>query len=310
MNDNNIYINGSIGYIYLKNLKNNNQILLLSDNHSSQNYCSSDKIGNKFISDWLQSKNSKVLLEEVPQLDNELVELWSTKHEQKLKELYLQNKSIISIDGIDIRPILIKFSIEVFKLQIPVDQDYLNIIKKISLKDYLKILDLFFDLKHEYFIKTLENIYTIEKMDKKLSIHFFNLKNYFLTLKNEFNLQMNEMVFNLLQKNDILLDKLSYLLSSIMEWYTIAKISYNNKININKFIIHMGLFHITNLKNILINNYEYKMINSDGEININKIKDDENNCLKLPISVDSQFGGYFEKYKKYKQKYIALKKKI
>jgi hypothetical protein len=35
-----------------------------------------------------------------------------------------------------------------------------------------------------------------------------------------------------------------------MEWYTIAKIFYNNKLGINKFIIHAGLFHTTNLNKI------------------------------------------------------------
>lgn len=71
-----IFINGSIGYIYLKNV--DNQILLLSDNHSSTNYCTI--VNSQFISDWLLTKNSKVLLEEVPRIEgSKLLELWTSK---------------------------------------------------------------------------------------------------------------------------------------------------------------------------------------------------------------------------------------
>ena len=57
--NNNKYISGTIGYIYLKNLKNKNNILLLSDNHSSQNYC---KDNRKFVSDWMETKNSNIAI--------------------------------------------------------------------------------------------------------------------------------------------------------------------------------------------------------------------------------------------------------
>jgi hypothetical protein len=77
-----MFISGSIGYIHLKNV--DNQILLLSDNHSSKKYCTRN---SQFVSDWLLTKNSKVLLEEVPRDEgSELLELWETsKHIQKLK---------------------------------------------------------------------------------------------------------------------------------------------------------------------------------------------------------------------------------
>jgi hypothetical protein len=308
--NNNLYISGTIGYIYLKNLKNNNNILLLSDNHSSQNYC---KDNGKFISDWMETKNSKVLLEEVPLSNNEMLELWSTKHVEKLKILYLNNNkhknSNIEIDGIDIRPLLVKFSIEIFKLELEIklEKEYLESIKKITLFEYLKILFSFFDLKHKYFINNLGDIYI--NLKGELNIHFKKLKDLFFKIKKEFSFQMNENVYNILQKNDTLLDKISYLLSCIMEWYTIAKIYYNNKKGIYKFIIHAGLDHTTNLNELLIKEYEYEKVNSFGEIDINKIKNDDNNCLKIPKSVDSQFGGYYGKYRKYKAKYLSLKRK-
>ena len=290
-----IFINGSIGYIYLKNV--DNQILLLSDNHSSTNYCTIDN--SKFISDWLLTKNSKVLLEEVPGIKgSKLLELWTSKHIQKLKDLYLNDKQI---EGIDIRPLLIPFNLDIFKID-NIDKEYIEEIKNINIIDYLKSLDSFFELKHEYFIENIGNVY-IDINNEKLMKHFLKLKDSYDNLKTQYD--NNVLVINI---DEVFKNKIDELLSSIMEWYTIAKIFYNNEFCINKFIIHAGLFHTTNLNNILIDSYGYEKINSDGEIDINKIKDDDNNCLKIPFSVNNQFGGYDEKYRKYKGKYLALKK--
>jgi hypothetical protein len=61
-----------------------------------------------------------------------------------------------------------------------------------------------------------------------------------------------------------------------------------------------------NLNNILIGSYGYELEKSYGVIDIKEIKDDDN-CLKIPSHMDSQFGGYDKKYRKYKGKYLALK---
>lgn len=288
-----IFINGSIGYIYLKNV--DNQILLLSDNHSSTNYCTIDN--SQFISDWLLTKNSKVLLEEVPRIEgSKLLELWTSKHIQKLKDLYLNNKQI---EGIDIRPLLIPFNLDIFKIDNIDKKD----IENINIIDYLKSLDYFFEFKY---IENIGIVY-IDINNEKLTKHFLELKHDYDNLKKQYD--NNVLVINIDEKFKNIIDDL---LSSIMEWYTITKIFYNNKFGINKFIIHAGLFHTTNLNNILIDSYGYEKINSDGIIHINEIKDDnddDDNCLKIPFNVNSQFGGYDKKYRKYKGKYLALKKK-
>jgi hypothetical protein len=293
-----IFINGSIGYIYLKNV--DNQILLLSDNHSSKNYCTIDN--SKFISDWLLTKHSKVLLEEVPRIDGcELLELWTSEHIQKLKDLYLkQNLNDKQIEGIDIRPLLIPFNLDIFKID-NIDKEYIEQIKNTNISKYLESLDSFFKLKHPYFIENIGNVY-IDINNEKLTKRFLELKHDYDNLKKQYHNHV--LVINI---DEGFKNELDELLSFIMEWYTIAKIFYNNKFGINKFIIHAGLLHTTNLNNILIDSYGYEKINSDGEIDINKIKDDDNNCLKIPFSVNSQFGGYDEKYRKYKRKYLALK---
>ena len=293
-----MFISGSIGYIHLKNI--DNQILLLSDNHSSKNYCTRN---SQFVSDWLLTKNSKVLLEEVPRDEgSELLELWKTsEHIQKLKDLYLNDKQI---EGIDIRPLLIPFNLDIFKID-NIDKEYIEKIQNINIIDYLKSLDSFFELKHEYFIKNIGNVY--------ININNEQLKNHFLKIKDNYDNLKKQYDNNVLVKNidEKFKNKLDELLSSIMEWYTIAKIFYNNKLCINKFIIHAGLFHTTNLNDILIDLYGYEEINSNGIIDFDNIKDDDNddnNCLKIPFSVNSQFGGYDKKYRKYKDKYLALKK--
>jgi hypothetical protein len=297
-----MFISGSIGYIHLKNV--NNQILLLSDNHSSEQYCTKN---SQFISDWLLTKNSKVLLEEVPRdKDSELLELWKTsEHIQKLKEIYLkQNINEEQIEAIDIRPLLIPFNLDIFKIDY-IDKEYIKKIQNINISDYLKSLDSFFELKHEYFIKNIGNVY-ININNEQLKNHFLKIKDNYDNLKKQYD--NNDLVKNI---DEGFKNKIDELLSSIMEWYTIAKIFYNNKFCINKFIIHAGLFHTTNLNNILIDLYGYEEINSNGIIDFDNIKDDDNdddNCLKIPFSVNSQFGGYDKKYRKYKDKYLALKK--
>jgi hypothetical protein len=297
-----IFISGSIGYIYLIN--GNNHILLLSDNHSSTNYCTNDN--SQFISEWLLTKNSKVLLEEVPRIKgSELLELWSSKqHTQKLKDLYLNNKQI---EGIDIRPLLIPFNLDIFKIN-NIDKEYIEEIKNTYIINYLESLDSFFELKHKYFIENIGNMYT-DINNEQLNNHFLKLKKRFIYLKKQYD--NNFLVINI---NKEFKKELDELLSSIMEWYTIAKIFYNNKLGINKFIVHAGLFHTTNLNNILIGSYGYEQEKSYGVIDINEIKDDgdddndDNNCLKIPSCVNNQFGGYDKKYRKYKGKYLTLKK--
>jgi len=311
-------INGAIGYIYLKHKTNNNHILLFSDNHSSQNYCYLDgKSNGTFISDFLEMKHSKVLLEEVPRMNNKLIELWSSEHIQKLKNLYLSKVKKINVDGIDIRPLLIPFSLDVFLIEhmnnLNIDKKYINSIKDVTLQDFLKLLDSFFAYKHKYFIETLEDVYTTTKVDSELVIHFMKVKDIFMNLKSSNKLDIH--IGILVQNDKIFINKIDELLSSIMEWYTIAKIFYDNKSGINKFIIHAGLDHTTKLNKILIENYGYEQINSNGLVDINNIInknniDNDNNCLKLPSNVSNQFGGYQKKYLKYKMKYIQLKTKF
>ena len=146
------YLNGSIGYTFLVN--QNIQVLILADMHSELPYCKKDGV---FISDWFKKKQkSKILLEEVPRSQSQLKELWpSSIHTQKLKEVYLNNSNIIQ--GLDVRPELIPFSLE-----LAFDKD----VKSVNLKKYLIFIDLFFTLKLKFIQDNLNYIYTTNFLKK------------------------------------------------------------------------------------------------------------------------------------------------
>ena len=54
-----------------------------------------------------------------------------------------------------------------------------------------------------------------------------------------------------------------------------------------------------NLNNKLIGSYDYELEKSYGVIDIDKIKDDNNNCLKIPSQMDSQFKSLHYSYNKF-----------
>jgi hypothetical protein len=275
-----ININGSIGYTVL--IKDNIKILVLADMHSELPYCEKDGI---FISDWLKNKfKSKILLEEVPRVGPKLKELWpSSPHTQKLKEEYLKNSHIIQ--GVDIRPFLIPFSWELaFDKDTPV----------INLKQYLTLINIFFNLKLDLLRKDLKDVYTKEFLKKtKLGEHYLELKrkvkNYIK--RNKKFLQTN--IKDLLKENEYLLEQINDLISDIMEWYMISKIFQGLSENKTSFIIHAGLAHTTNLINLLKIKYGYKILEEFGNTDLNNITIENTGCLQLPIDIEKQFGGTF-----------------
>jgi len=273
---NDINLNGSIGYTLLTN--GNNNILILSDMHSELPYCKANGI---FVSDWMKTKkNSKILLEEVPRIGNTLKELWPTSiHTQKLKDLYINNS--IVINGVDVRPFLIPYSWELINEAK---------VEEMNLKTYLHLIDNFFQVKHSYFIKDLKNIYTKEYLDNsKLGEHFMNMKKDILKYIQENKNILKKNISEIYKTNNQILEKINDFISNIMEWYIIAKIFQQNN---NNFIVHAGLLHTSNLNNLLINEYDYKLSNYDG---INSIKESDkktDGCIKISSSINNMFGGF------------------
>ena len=275
-----VYLNGSIGYTFLSN--GDNKILVLADMHSTLPYCPKDGI---FVSEWIKNKfKSKILLEEVPRENFELKELWaSSPHTQKLKNLFINDKLNI-INGVDIRPFLLPYSWEL---------SFDTKTKDMILKDYLKILDLFYTLKLEYLSKNLKEIYTASFLyETTLGNHFLELKNKikkYITTNNDI---LKDNVKHIYNNNSVKLEEINNIISDIMEWYIIAQIFKGIKEKRNKFIIHAGLAHTTNIINLLKEKYNYKIIKEEGITDMKQHNNSTNGCLLLSRDVEEQFGGF------------------
>ena len=247
--------------------------------HSTLPYCKGESI---FVSDWMNNKKkSKILLEEVPRLGSTLKELWpSSPHTQKLKDLYLSSKVI---DGVDVRPFLIPFSWEL----ISEDKE----LGKITLYEYLMLIDIFFQLKHKFFIKNLGNIYTKDYLkDSKLGVHFLNLKNKTQALMKKNKSLIKERTESLIDK-EIMID-LNELISLIMEWYIIAKVYKSVDEKQTNFIMHAGLAHTSNVISVLKEIYGFKVLENVGSTDYDKDKNNlTDGCLKLPSKINDLFGG-------------------
>jgi hypothetical protein len=267
-----INIYGSIGYCLLKRDEKN--VLVFSDMHSKLPYCNEQSIKiSQFILGKI--KSSAILLEEVDRTEiknNKLNELWDTsEHTRELKELFLNNPNVIH--AIDIRPMLIPFSWELIKFNT----------NNITLKNYLLLLNNFFNFKIDKIKEELDNYYSIEAPN---IFHFNLLKDKFSLFieKNRENLDLE--LFFIYSFNKNLLDSINDLLDEIMEWYTVSKLE---KLNIKNNIIHTGLYHSENIIKLLLNKYNYRIIIYDG---INKLSNDidnkiTNGCIKIPSFVNS-----------------------
>ena len=284
MNNENLY--GSVGYEYL--IKDNNnrkyKILMLADQHDELPSCRNSITMAELFKNKLKLGTSNILLEEVPRVgDNNLIELWAeSAHTQELKNLYLENNLIT---GVDIRPFLIPFSWEIFEDINKSTNEY-----NISIIDYLKEIDKFFSLKHEFIMSNLPN-YNGHILKNTL------LGNHFLLIKKRFdnylkNLNNRKLLFKqvryLYLNHQYELNKINKILDDIMEWYTCAHIELSKN---KPIIIHAGLAHTEKLNEWLKLHYGYKTKHKEG---INTIRDarisQRNGCVGLSL-INTQFGG-------------------
>jgi len=272
----NIY--GSVGYTLLRNKYNT--ILIFADVHSKLPYCE-NKID---ISDWFKDNMNftNVLLEEVPRDGVELNELWTeSDHTQKLKNLFLQNSNLIH--AIDIRPYLIPFSWEMCELK--------NDNNIITLNNYLKKISIFLELEDDYFKNNLSLVYNEKYLMKNVYLgkHFLELHILFNSYKEKYAKHMGENICEIFKEDKTILEEFNNILDSTMEWFAIAKM-FQLKFNKKNVIMHTGLYHSNNIRNKLMELYDYKIVDNNG---INTIKDIENNknyngCISLSPSVTSQ----------------------
>jgi hypothetical protein len=270
LNNNKIKVIGAVGYTILDN--NKIKIMIIADMHDV-----TEKCGDIFISEWIKKqKNFKLLLEEVPQTDIKLKELWgSSPHTTKLRQLYLDNYD--KIVGLDIRGELLKFSWELLKeMKFP----------EITLDEYLEYLKLFFDIKHSFFLKNIPEIYNssilLADESTKIRKHFEYCKNKFKKYMDDNKILLKEKVQDLYKTNQTVLEQINLLLNEIMEFYTCMQLYKQSLLNNNKFIIHKGLFHTSNLLVWFTNLYGFKILDNSGLTEFDKIDEKHNGCLHLP----------------------------
>lgn len=271
---------GSIGYTLLNNTNN---ILIFADKHDDIPSCQ-NKIN---MAEWFKTKfnTSIILLEEVPRVNNKLIELWDQSiHTKELKEAYLQNPSIIK--PVDIRHFLLMYSWEVIDNE---NQSKYNN----TFKEYLMLIDEFLSMKNNYLKKNCKLYDAKILMNLELGRHLLKIKDDFYELLSRLKKS------NLLEKNiKYIIDnhqkylfEINELVSRMMEWYICACICEH----INKpLIIHVGLAHSEQIVDVLQSIYKYKIIEQQGINKLNELSTKEiKGCVQISNQLNEQFGGYF-----------------
>ena len=288
-------VSGSIGVIILSkkiSIDKEKIIIILSDDHANTNYCSIVDDSYQSISDFLNSvDNKQILIEEIPKQtdkkDIQIKEIWyNVPHVKELKNYFLQNSKIA--DGIDIRLELIPFSIELL--------DFKKELLNFKFYEYIKEFKIFFDgegtIFNKYFHELTKNNLInlkVDNYDEGVIKRYFNklLENYksiekksrdFIYPNNDPSIKDfydKDMVFSANLFKDI-----DDLVNSIMEFYVILKIFSTEKTS----IIHMGLFHTSNISKRLMFDYKYNIIYKNGltEINLNEYENQAISCVKMP----------------------------
>jgi hypothetical protein len=266
-------ISGSVGYTLLQ--KNNKYVLLLADVHDGVKYCEQDSI---MIDKFLNVKDdNNILLEEVLREKFTLTDLWpGSSHTQRLKKLNVNNKKI---KPIDIRPMLLPFSWELIGMN-KINQD-------VTLKEYLVLLDNFFNYKSTRFI----NYYIVPEMKKTFNMkdliikHFHILKDKYNEFKKNNIKYMDTKILDLYKNNSNILETLNDIASSIMEWY-IVMLVHNS---IKNTIIHVGLAHSEKVLILLTGPYHFNIVESQGVNNMENLRDTMRACIIVPQEINNLF---------------------
>lgn len=277
-----INISGSIGINILT--KNDRKIILFSDDHANIQYCKDNNSIN--IANLLYSKinDSNIIIEEVPRKQGvKLLGLWKTKHVEELKKLYLNNHN--KITGIDIRPYLIDFSIEL----IDNNEEYSSTILLV----YLNKINNFFNSKNIYVDsnsikkKINECINNINEKNTGICNHFKRLRTEFYNFYKKLNDKnlLNKNLYYILSNYKYVLDKIEYFLDSIIEWYTILKI-YSLE---GTSFVHTGLHHSKNIYYQLKNFYNFTSLYNYGYVN-QFPKHPISSCVFIPNKINEYIG--------------------
>lgn len=277
-----MYLSGSVGYSLLSLPIQNKQhnVLILADIHDGVEYCKQDSIMIAELLKKLGSSNT-VLLEETIREKTQLLSLWpDSLHTSQLQEL---NKNDMDIIPIDIRESLIPFSWELVHVK--------EQLGEMTLVDYIKPLDEFFNKTSSFYKKYIEEPYYLMKLNNKFKLslerHFIALKDLFEKYKTDNSTNLNTPIKTLYRNNLIILEQINNLISMIMEWYCILLV-HNSE---NNIILHLGLAHSTRLIDILTQVYRYKNTSERGLTRLTNDMESKSysSCIMIPSDVLNRF---------------------
>ena len=279
-------ISGALGYSLLKS-PSSQYVLVLSDVHDGVSYCEVNNSNNNIkIDSFLKSrseKNNKVLLEETTFEEVNLKDLWpNAEHTQLLKRLAFSDNKINSFD---IRPLLVPFSWELSDI----DKKLGNTL----FRDYLKLLDDFFNKKSLLFTKYIgPELEKIKHQKKKNTLHLLEIFDQYNLFKKNNKDKMEKPLSELLSDKDVL-EKVNEIISHIMEWYMVLLILNTNE----NIIIHAGLAHTSQILKILCDYYKFMELKSEGLNDLDDLiknkKDISKSCIFIPENITNKFNKKF-----------------
>ena len=312
-NNDQMKISGTIGMVYLFNIKTEKNIYIYYDDHSNKNYCTSND--SMFLYDLFENiriKDSEhiVLLEE-PFINNysNIKFLWNdVPHVIKFRNFYKKiikkcsDSKICYIYPIDIRLIICDVSMDelISNLDDPKYFDEFNI-TTIQYFKYILYLFNYIDFDYEIFKNCDKNIIFIKKV---FNTHLDS--EYYKKLKGQFDLFYEKFIkpnqtmriHDFVKKYkyglysffsgypfensnyDDFLDQYDKLVNGIMEFYTFILATSLNTKNIS---IYSGYYHSNNLTYILKKYYDYNIVYQSGSTeNIENMDSKKlKNCLYI-----------------------------
>lgn len=261
-------ISGIVSFTLLKNTKCNKLILLLGDIHDGVEYCQKEHIFiDELLDNFVKNKQFSVLLEEVPRENLQLVELWpNAEHTQRLKEWYLRNQKVVI--PIDIRPFLVPFSYQKKSLGLLSKEE-----ENLKMSEYLVTIDSLFELNGRPLNKSViffKNIieYLNKKSERGILSMYKILREKYRKLKEGIN--MDDTFIETFEKNKTFFKELDDMKINIMDWYTTLLLLSNNN-----SVVHFGLAHYLNVREILLNNFGFIIIQE----HFNKLNKKLDSCL-------------------------------
>lgn len=220
-----VLYHGALDYYVVKN--NGKSIILLLDNHASEEYCkySAENL-NKLFENFLNEGNATVILEEVVGNVN-YTSIFNSKHLTIFNEFYKKYKNNDNVISVDIRILVDKY----------LDKFFLNM-----------------DVSDNVFNSVLRIINETRRLNSTFNDQYEKLYKEYKTNPNGNDVD----TLNLLYPFDIRVEDKNHptLMSGILELYCISHILNSDKSNV---FVYLGAAHCAVILKILITYYGFEI---------------------------------------------------